>query len=203
MNKNYRVTHSLVAHTLLISLFLQSCRNPSNQLPPKYKERTDFITLLEGEEFSALGGNLVTFYQQNGTLQADIKVDEKQSIHPLQTNSQVEVSKANLYEVVTSVGSIKRKRSMEREKSIKRKRSKFDVASFTQFINHDVSIIGLVIPFLDCRSLRRLAIVNHQLYNLLSYYITINYQPEKKRKLEILQKKEKNSPKKSRYIRKR
>lgn len=202
MNKNYRLTHSLTAYALLVSLFLQSCENRSDQLTTNYKEPTYSITPSEEQEFSASGGNLVTFYQQDGTLQADVRVDEKQPIQPLQTNSQIEVSKTNLYEVVTSVGSIKRKRSVEREKSIKRKRRKFDFTSFIQFINHDVSIIGLIIPFLDFRSLRRLAVVNHQLYDLLWYYVTINYQLEKKQ-LEILQKNGTYTPKKSRYIRKR
>jgi len=88
MKKNYKLNHILIAYLLLISLFLQSCGNSFNHHTyqekkqahntPRLNEEIDKNSL-EGREFKTSEGDLVTFYEQDGKLQADVRVDEKQS----------------------------------------------------------------------------------------------------------------------------
>ncbi|ACE06111.1 hypothetical protein Aasi_0727 [Candidatus Amoebophilus asiaticus 5a2] len=87
MHLNYNIRHKLIAYTLLLSLFLQSCGNSSNLLTPRIKESIENIpgetkqiatNPLVGQEFTAKGGYLITFHVQGRELQADVRVDETQ-----------------------------------------------------------------------------------------------------------------------------
>jgi DNA-nicking Smr family endonuclease len=87
MHRNYKLSHKLIAYTLLLSLFLQSCGNSSNVLIPRIKGSTEntpgatkqiATNPLVGQEFTAEGGCLVTFHGQGRELQADVRVDETQ-----------------------------------------------------------------------------------------------------------------------------
>ena len=90
---NFNSFQRFVARILLISLCLQSCGGgfDNNPLIPTGEEQTASIQTntqasiiptdtqpILNKEFIAAGGNLVTFYEQDGRLQADIRVDEKQ-----------------------------------------------------------------------------------------------------------------------------
>ena len=81
MNKDYKLSHRLIARMLLVSLFLQSCGNLSNQLTPREKEpahktpesrKKNDIHWLVGQEFIAEGGHVVTFHELEGDLRADV-----------------------------------------------------------------------------------------------------------------------------------
>ena len=87
MKRNYSLSHKLVAAVLLLSLFLQSCENSSNQLVPQEKESPDEISgsskdiqidvkPLVDKELTEEGGNLVTFHKQGDSLKADVITHE-------------------------------------------------------------------------------------------------------------------------------
>lgn len=89
MNRSYKIIRSLVACTLIIALFLQGCKNSCNEvIPTKEVEKTadkklgsskDInIKSLVAKELATSRGNIVTFYEQDGNLQANLRVDEKQ-----------------------------------------------------------------------------------------------------------------------------
>lgn len=89
MNRNYKITYSLVVCILVMALFLQSCGDSSNQVIPTTEvEKTadkklgaskDInIKSLLVKDLTTSRGNIVTFYEQDGDLQANVRVDEKQ-----------------------------------------------------------------------------------------------------------------------------
>jgi ribosome biogenesis GTPase A len=87
MKINYNLGQQFIACILAISLFLQGCGNFSNPIIPgedrltnDIQESTNQIATdhLVDKELTAEGGYLVTFYEQNSQLQADVRVDEKQ-----------------------------------------------------------------------------------------------------------------------------
>lgn len=87
MHQNCNLSYKLVAYTLLLSLFLQSCGNPSNLLIPKIKASTEntpegtkqiVTNPLVGQEFTAERGYFVTFHGQGRKLQADVRVEQTQ-----------------------------------------------------------------------------------------------------------------------------
>lgn len=100
MNRTYKFPHNLAAPILLLSLCVQSCSNSFNPLIP-LDEGVDLTPgsgkqilpkQLEGQELRIPGGNLITFYEQDGGLRADIKVDEMQP-KPTYTNLPVVLEK--------------------------------------------------------------------------------------------------------------
>ena len=99
IKKNYSLSYRLKATVLLISLFIQSCGNFSNQFAPKAAKTADDTMMsskqiaihpLVGHEFTAEKGYVVSFYEQDGSLQASIKVDAAQN-EPNYTNVPVVV----------------------------------------------------------------------------------------------------------------
>ncbi|MHB9146884.1 MAG: hypothetical protein ACYC2U_00205 [Candidatus Amoebophilus sp.] len=64
MKRNYSFSHRLIACVLFISFFLQSCGGFQTQVIP--------------QEFITSGGYLVSFYQDDGELKADLRADETQ-----------------------------------------------------------------------------------------------------------------------------
>eukprot|EP01132_Coremiostelium_polycephalum_P000119 gene119-164_t len=73
----------LMARILVISLFLQNCGGFRHAMSPGEKGGTGVTHTVDaqpliGHEFMADRGNLVTFSQQNGQLQADVRVDVTQ-----------------------------------------------------------------------------------------------------------------------------
>eukprot|EP01132_Coremiostelium_polycephalum_P003032 gene3032-3791_t len=83
MKKHYARGHQLMARILVISLFLQNCGGFRHAMSPGEKggagvTPTVDVQHLIGHEFMADRGNLVTFSQQKGQLQADVRVDAAQ-----------------------------------------------------------------------------------------------------------------------------
>ena len=87
MHRNYTLSHPVMACLLLLSFWLQSCTNFSNAPISKIEESRNNIQKLPNlitikylgdQNFRASGDNLVTFYQEDGKLQADLRVDAKQ-----------------------------------------------------------------------------------------------------------------------------
>lgn len=90
MKQAYKVKYRLTAYILIISLSLQSCSNFSNTPAPKeliaksQKENIQEsnkpmdINQLVGQEFNTEEGYLVKFREEDGKLNADLRVDEKQ-----------------------------------------------------------------------------------------------------------------------------
>ncbi|OJW68389.1 MAG: hypothetical protein BGO68_05540 [Candidatus Amoebophilus sp. 36-38] len=89
MNRNYKIGYKLVAVILLLSLFLQSCGHPLNQLVPQEEKelvdinlraikQVDISPLLE-KTVTLEKGYLATFDKgQDGSLLAKLKADESQ-----------------------------------------------------------------------------------------------------------------------------
>lgn len=77
MSRNYKLSQQLVARILLISFFLQSCNNLTNQLIPIQGEETDHkqvaIKELVDKKLTSKEGHVVTFYEQAGQLQVEVK----------------------------------------------------------------------------------------------------------------------------------
>lgn len=75
----------IIGYIIVLVLFLQSCGTSFNDLIARETtdEATEIskqidLTSLVNKELIASGGNLVTFYEQYGRLQADVRVDESQ-----------------------------------------------------------------------------------------------------------------------------
>lgn len=86
MNRIYNMSHSLIASILLFGLFLQGCGG-QNQFVPQEKKSIKKVAgsgkqilpkELEGQELRISGGNLITLYEEDGELQADVRVNEIQ-----------------------------------------------------------------------------------------------------------------------------
>jgi hypothetical protein len=88
MKAAYSLTQQFTAYILLSSLFLQSCRGLGDTLIPINMElKTSTEALLHqitpqlaiqpliGQELVAQGGHIVTFYQDNGKLKADVAMN--------------------------------------------------------------------------------------------------------------------------------
>lgn len=85
MNRACNLNHKLPAFILLVSLFLQSCYNfttspSSTSLKLKEGNRQELtlsipINQLVDQEFMAEDGHLVTFYQEEGILRANVEIN--------------------------------------------------------------------------------------------------------------------------------
>jgi len=93
MNINYKPAYKLIACMILISIFLQSCNNFSNQLPPREEEcmgarletleTTNQLAInhLVNQECAVEGGCLVNFYEKiGGMMEGDDQQEENKKI---------------------------------------------------------------------------------------------------------------------------
>ncbi len=82
MKYRYNLIQRLVAFSIILSLFLQSCNNYSNHAVPQIKTPNDTVqesyNPLKDQELVAEKVYLVSFHEQDGRLQADIRVDVTQ-----------------------------------------------------------------------------------------------------------------------------
>ena len=105
---NHTLNHRLIVYVLLISLFLQSCDGFKNQIVLKEKEQTNKILELPDKplrntdkKFITSGGYLASFYEENGVLKADLKVDENQPSNNYKAVPVVVEPGTNLFELTT------------------------------------------------------------------------------------------------------
>ncbi|MHB9147779.1 MAG: U-box domain-containing protein [Candidatus Amoebophilus sp.] len=88
MKRTYPLTHQSLAYVLLVSFLLQSCGGVGNAFIPIEKEpKISMGTSLEsmasqidiqpliGQELVAQGGHIVTCYEEDGTLKADVEMN--------------------------------------------------------------------------------------------------------------------------------
>jgi hypothetical protein len=108
MYQNHNLKQKLIACVLLLSLFLQSCTNFSNSViptgsveiqkkhlsnQPVIKTKSIAIKQLIGKELTAEGGHLVTFDEQEGNLQAGVKINAPEGFGKTYTNLPVSIAK--------------------------------------------------------------------------------------------------------------
>ena len=102
MKNNSNFGQQLMACIFLVGLVLQSCANLTNPLIPIEKGQTDnsreltnqiTIKQLFDQELTAKGGHLVTFYQQDDQLQADVAVSVPKGFSKSYTRLQVNIAK--------------------------------------------------------------------------------------------------------------
>ena len=102
MKNNANFGQQLMVCIFLVSLVLQSCSKLTNPPIPIEKVQTDnrreltnqiTIKQLFDQELTAKGGHLVTFYEQDGQLQADVAVSAPAGFSKTYTRLQVNIAK--------------------------------------------------------------------------------------------------------------
>ncbi|OJW71116.1 MAG: hypothetical protein BGO68_04700 [Candidatus Amoebophilus sp. 36-38] len=86
MTRKYNLNHRLAACFLLTGLFLQSCDGFSNQVIPQEKEQSSRTLELSdnplvntGQAIVTSGGYLASFYEDEGELKANLRIDQTQA----------------------------------------------------------------------------------------------------------------------------
>src|SRR5688500_4959280 len=100
MQRMYNFDQQVLVCIFLVSLVLQSCFNITNSYIPSKKDQTDStkkladqISQLSNKELTAEGEHLVTLYQQDGQLQADVELNLPAGFSKTYTRLQVDIAK--------------------------------------------------------------------------------------------------------------